>query len=152
MAESIQEKREARRQRRNEEATDDGSEKGLTEKKGTATPSRRKGEVSGQSSTTGGGNIVTRSFRSVRDYLVGVRTEMEKVTWPDREETNRLTRIVMAVLLASSLFLGGLSILFTEIFNLGVTRPWIFMVVFVAFIGLMFAYARYTERSNSSDF
>ncbi len=150
MAESIQEKREARRKRR-EEVSEEPDDKGITEGKGRATPSRRKGEIAG-ASTTGSGNAVTRFFGGIRDYFEGVQSEIEKVTWPNREETSRLTRIVLIVTLASALFLGGLSILFTEIFNLGVVRPWIFIVVFVVFLGLLAAYARFASQHETPEY
>ena len=150
MAESLQEKREARRQRKQETAVaeaDTDIDKSMTEKKGVATPSRRKGEK-----TEGSGNAITRPIRRTVEYFQGVRSEIEKVTWPDREETNRLTRIVLVVTLASALFLGGLSILFTEIFNIGVEQPWVFMLVFVGFLVAMFGYARFTSRGDTLDY
>jgi preprotein translocase subunit SecE len=151
MAESIQEKRKARRKRR-EEGGDELENTGITEGKGRATPSRRKGEITGAGVTVQDGNALTRFFGRIIEYFAGVRSELEKVTWPTREETNRLTRIVLLVTLASALFLGGLSILFTEIFNLGVVRPWIFILVFVAFIGLLLAYARFVGQNETPDY
>ena len=38
-----------------------------------------------------GGNLATRTVGGVRDYLEGVRSELRKVIWPTREETQRLT-------------------------------------------------------------
>jgi preprotein translocase subunit SecE len=153
MAESIKEKRQARRKRNTEpEATVEAVEesKGVTEKKGRPTPSRRKGET--QKHTQDERNAITRGWHTVTDYFHGVRSEIQKVTWPTREETNRLTRIVGIVLIASSLVLGGLSILFTELFNIGVNSPLIFVGVFVVFVGLLFAYSRYVARSESVEF
>ena len=43
--------------------------------------------------------------------------ELRKVTWPTRDETMRLTVIVLAVMIASSLFLGAIDLLLTEIFR-----------------------------------
>jgi preprotein translocase SecE subunit len=148
MAQSLQEKREERRRRRQEEPAEEPETKGITESKGRATPSRRKGETENSDTT----HPILRPFKGMRDYLVGVQTEMQKVTWPNREETSRLTRIVMVVLVASSLFLGGLSILFTEIFNLGVNQPWIFILVFVGFLVALFAYARFSSQADTPDF
>ena len=151
MAESsIQEKRARRRRQRKEDRTETNaeetsSEKGVTEKKGYATPSQRK-----SGTTDGGGNAVTRWFGNVAEYFEGVRSELEKVTWPTREETVRLTYIVAAVTVASALLLGGLSIIFTELFNIGVDTPLIFVGVFVAFVALMLVYGQYSSR-NSAD-
>ncbi|MEM6283053.1 MAG: preprotein translocase subunit SecE [Chloroflexota bacterium] len=151
MAEGSIKERRARRRKRKQEAREEvneeveETEKGITAKKGYATPSRRRGEdntVAVQSN-----NPIVRGFRSVIDYFDGVRSELEKVTWPTREETIRLTWIVSGVTLASALFLGGLSILFTEIFNLGVDNPIVFIGVFVAFLGLIYAFSQYMSRS-----
>jgi|GEM_PF-283323 len=48
------------------------------------------------------------------DYMDGVRAEIEKVTWPTREEAVRLTRIVILVSIAFSIMLG----LFDAIYGL----------------------------------
>ncbi len=149
-AECFIEKRRRRRNRRAESTTEaeveetEAADRGITEAKGYATPSRRKG--GGDSS--GGGNIVVRSARSVVDYFAGVRSELDKVTWPDREESIRLTYIVLAVTVASSLALGLISFGFTQLFRVGLNNPLLFLVVFVASIVGLVAYARYT-RNNS---
>ncbi len=79
-----------------------------TEKKNRPTPSRRDAKV-----TTGNrienlpviGRLVT--------YFRNVYTEMQKVTWPTREETIRLTRIVLSVTVGFSLALGALDIFYS---------------------------------------
>lgn len=152
MAESsIKEKRARRRKRKLEartdapEATEEMADKGITAKKGYATPSRRKGDENTQASP----NPVVRFFSGIVEYFGGVRSELEKVTWPTREETQRLSYIVGIVTLASALLLGGLSIIFTEIFNLGVDQPLVFLGVFVLFLGLLYAYSWYMSRQSS---
>ncbi|MBN1439047.1 MAG: preprotein translocase subunit SecE [Anaerolineales bacterium] len=44
--------------------------------------------------------------------------ELRKVSWPTRDEALRLTAIVMVVLIASSLFLGLIDAILTEVFRL----------------------------------
>ena len=44
--------------------------------------------------------------------------ELRKVSWPTRDEALRLTAIVMAVLIASSVFLGTIDALLTDFFRL----------------------------------
>jgi preprotein translocase subunit SecE len=44
--------------------------------------------------------------------------ELRKVSWPTRDEALRLTAIVMAVLIASSLLLGAIDVLLTNFFRL----------------------------------
>jgi len=152
MTESIQEKRARRRRRKREarqgeiEAENTELEKGITEKKGYATRSRRKGE-----GEVDEGNALTRPFRGPLNYFEGVRSELEKVTWPTPEETQRLSYIVAVVTVASSLFLGGLALIFTRLFNIGVETPTVFIGAFVAFLILLYVYSRY-GRSTGSEF
>jgi preprotein translocase subunit SecE len=51
-------------------------------------------------------------------FLVEVRGELEKVTWPTRKETLKLTAIVVGVSLAVALYVGGLDFLFTRLLGL----------------------------------
>ncbi len=44
--------------------------------------------------------------------------ELKKVNWPTRQEATNLTTIVLIVIVAMSLFLGLLDILFTRLFAL----------------------------------
>jgi preprotein translocase subunit SecE len=44
--------------------------------------------------------------------------ELRKVSWPTRDEALRLTAIVMVVLVASSLFLGAIDGILTDLFRL----------------------------------
>jgi preprotein translocase subunit SecE len=43
--------------------------------------------------------------------------ELRKVTWPTRDEALRLTAVVLAVMIASSIFLGAIDALLTEGFR-----------------------------------
>ncbi len=149
MAESsIQEKREKRRERRRK-ALQSSSKNSA--KKAKATPSESTTTIA-EPSGGGSGNPVVRSLVSVRDYFLGVRSELDKVTWPTRDEATRLTWIVSGVTVASALFLGGLSIIFTELFNLGVNQPLVFIVVFVVFLGLLYGYSQFISRSTPTDY
>ena len=52
-------------------------------------------------------------------FLREVKLELERVSWPKREETVKLTLIVLGVSAAVGLFLGGLDYIltkFTELF------------------------------------
>lgn len=59
-------------------------------------------------------NVISRISRET----IG---ELRKVNWPSRDEAIQLTLIVLAVLAASSAFLGTLDYLFTSLFRLLVT-------------------------------
>ena len=51
--------------------------------------------------------------RSVAAYLRGVVAEMQKVTWPTREEARNLTLLVLAVTVAFAIGLGALDAFFS---------------------------------------
>ncbi|MFZ4814955.1 MAG: preprotein translocase subunit SecE [Phototrophicaceae bacterium] len=140
MAESLKERRERRRKRRVEPSkaiTPDGRNRAVSQK-------------DAPESVDQGGNFVVRWYQSTRNYVVGVRNEINKVTWPTREEASRLTRIVSIVLLSAAVALGGFAALFTFIFQVGIETPWIFLAVFVGFLLLLFGYDRYMQRSNAA--
>ena len=48
-------------------------------------------------------------------FLKEVRVELQKVTWPNREQTTRLTAIVILVSATVAVFVGGLDLLFTKL-------------------------------------
>jgi preprotein translocase SecE subunit len=110
-----------------EEEEDDSEERGLTERKGRATPGRRSLSVEAAPS----GNFVMRSLRTMRGYLDDVRSELSKVAWPTREEVTRLTRIVVGTVIASALVLGAISLIFTELFRIGLEAPVVLVIVLV---------------------
>jgi preprotein translocase subunit SecE len=56
------------------------------------------------------GNFITRFVNET----VG---ELRKVSWPTRDEALRLTAIVLVVMIASSIFLGVIDMLLTELFR-----------------------------------
>lgn len=121
--------------------------RGLTERKGRATPGRRTQEVEVSKSE---GNFITRPIRGLREYLEGVRSEIQKVVWPSREETRRLTGIVLSVTIVSALVLGIISLLFNELFALGLRNPLVFGIVFVLILGAFLYYLRRNSRQTSS--
>ncbi len=57
--------------------------------------------------STGQSNAITR-------YLRQTRGELRKVTWPTRQESQRLTAIVLGVTAVMSLFLGVLDFVFSR--------------------------------------
>ncbi|MEM9955279.1 MAG: preprotein translocase subunit SecE [Chloroflexota bacterium] len=74
-----------------------------------------------------------RSFiSSIFTYLREVRTELQKVSWPDRDEVISLTRIVLLVTAVTSLALGALSIFLTYFLdNIGFDFPLVLVVLFI---------------------
>lgn len=50
-------------------------------------------------------------------FLQETMSELRKSVWPTREETARLTVVVIVLAIAFAFFLGGLDRLFAELFN-----------------------------------
>jgi preprotein translocase subunit SecE len=121
---------------------DESSGRGLTGKKGRATPGRRTQETEVAQTE---GNFITRPLRGLGEYIEGVRSEIQKVVWPTREETRRLTTIVLSVTIISAIVLGAVSFVFNELFVLGIKSPMIFGVLFVVVVG---AFIYYLSQSN----
>lgn len=57
-------------------------------------------------------NVVVRFFQSFREYLKDTASELRKVAWLTREDTLRLTYIVLIVTSVSAAVLGLISFLF----------------------------------------
>lgn len=53
----------------------------------------------------------------VVSFVHEARAEFVKVTWPKRDETVRLTIVVVAVSIMVGAFVGGLDFFFTNIMN-----------------------------------
>lgn len=121
------------------EQTVEEQESSLTEKKGRATPGRRQRSKSKGSSNKPEqeGNALTRPIYATIDYFQNVRGEMQKVSWPSREDTRRLTILCINVTIASAVMLGGLSVILTWFIELGLTpgNAWMLIAVIIAMIG-----------------
>ncbi len=124
------------------------SNRGITAPKGRATPGRRTQEVEEEKSETGIVSTVTSPFRSIGEYWEGVRSELQKVIWPTREETQRLAIIVLVVTILASLVLGALSLIFNAIIAAGLSTPIVFGVILaLAVIGFVI-YLRTANRGS----
>ncbi|MFZ5366563.1 MAG: preprotein translocase subunit SecE [Patescibacteria group bacterium] len=55
-------------------------------------------------------------------FLKEVRSELDKVSWPTREEAVRLTAIVIAVSLAVGFFIGAFDYVFAKIMEILLRR------------------------------
>lgn len=95
--------RQRRRQPVNDETDelDDEDDEGLTPRKDRPTPSAREARERE-------GGLIDRIpvVRTIVAYFRGVASEMQKVTWPSREETTRLTAVVLGVTIAFAIGLG----------------------------------------------
>jgi preprotein translocase subunit SecE len=73
-------------------------------------------------------NIFVRAWRGLREYLSTTRAELQKVTWPTRQETLRLSGIVLGVTIVFSIALGLLDLVYGQLFTLGFNTPALFIV------------------------
>jgi preprotein translocase subunit SecE len=130
-----------------DEGEDEGSEtRGITAPKGRATPGRRTQEVEEEKAESGIVSGITSPFRTMAEYWEGVRSEMDKVIWPTREETQRLSTIVLVVTIISSAILGLLSLIFSAIISAGLNAP---LIVFGAiFLLAVVGFGIYLRSSN----
>ncbi len=62
-------------------------------------------------SPSGGGRT------SPTQFMRETYEELRKCVWPSREETARLTMVVIVLAIAAGFFLGGLDRVFAELFN-----------------------------------
>lgn len=61
-------------------------------------------------------------MKKVLEYLVGVKAELKKVTWPNKEEVVRLTLLVFVTSGIVAAYVGALDFSFTKILGLIVSR------------------------------
>jgi preprotein translocase subunit SecE len=132
---------EEKKERKRKSASDDAS----LESKGRATPGRRQKVKNSEE-----GSAFTRPFRNFFSYLSEVNNELKKVTWPTREDTIRLTRIVLIATVVSSLVLGSLAFIADRVVAFGLDNELIFVVLFAAVVVGTFAYMRRGSSAGSS--
>lgn len=56
--------------------------------------------------------FLTRFFRTIVDFMKGVRAELKKVTWLSREDLIQYTAIVIVICAIMSVFVWGLDTVF----------------------------------------
>lgn len=136
--------KKGRRRRPAEEVEETiSSEVTVGEGKGRATPGRRSQTVQSEER----GNFITRPIFRLLEYIGDVRGELGKVSWPSREDTIRLTRIVIIATIVASLGLGIIGLLFGEFIRLGLNTPLLFAILAaIVFVGVFYWF----RRSNSS--
>lgn len=61
---------------------------------------------------------ISASSRVSLNFLGGIKEELKKVTWPTRQETIRLTMIVVSVSLIIGLYIGIIDILLARLLRM----------------------------------
>jgi len=54
-------------------------------------------------------------LKEIKNYLVGVKTETKKVSWPSRKVALKDSLIVIGISLTAAVFLGGIDYALSEI-------------------------------------
>jgi len=117
--------------------------RGLTPKKGYATVGRRSTALEEPERR----GLIVR----IREYSVGVRSELEKVSWPTRQDVVRLTRLVILVTVLAALTLGLITLGFNQLFVSGIDNPIIFLVFGVVVAAVAFFIWRGNRKQGGSE-
>lgn len=56
-------------------------------------------------------------MKQVRKYIQEITNELQKVTWPTREQTTEKTVLVITVSIIAGLYLGLLDYIFQQLFT-----------------------------------
>ncbi len=51
-------------------------------------------------------------FSKIKSYIIESKQEFKRVNWPTKQETGRMTLVVVILSLATALFLGTLDFIF----------------------------------------
>ena len=118
-------------------AVEEQTQAAITQKKGKATPGRRTRKVKTTAKAEPQGNAITRPLYMTVDYFSNVRSELNKVAWPNRHDTRRLTILCINVTIASAIFLGILVVIWSEFMRIGLNpgMAWMLLAVIVAMVG-----------------
>lgn len=102
-----------------------------TEKKGRPTPGRRTSSTAKVAAKVGVERVPV--IGGIVDYFRGVYAEMQKVTWPTREETISLTQLVLAVTVIFSISLGLVDTFYSWWFKSALEdNPGLFLLIALA--------------------
>ena len=58
----------------------------------------------------------------IKKYIVEVKTEMNKVSWPSRQKTIKDSLLVIAASVGTSLFIGGVDMVFQSLTGVILTK------------------------------
>lgn len=114
-------------------------------RKDRATPSQRQGKSRKEQGLINRIPIV----RGIAAYFRGVVAEMQKVTWPSREEATRLTGVVLGVTIAFAIVLGILDTFLTWWFSQAFSadsEPLFLGIAAVIFVVISGGYAALRNR------
>ncbi len=123
-----------------EDTAEEQDDSAITGKKGLATPGRRTRKAK-KTKNEPQGNTITRPLFQVLEYFSNVRSELNKVAWPTRADTRRLTILCINVTIASAIFLGILAVLWSEFMRIGLNPGYAWMLIAVIIVMVAGAFA-----------
>lgn len=149
---SVDELRKRRRERRGEGFSAAVPAKANSSGEAAA-PSRRAAE---RASSAPQPNIFQRIpiVRPIYNYLAESVEELQKVTWPSQEETNRLTRMVITFTIFSAIGLGAFDLFYGWWFRQALEDVTLFLGLgaVVSVVGLVFTYFFFIKPDEISNF
>jgi len=85
---------------------------------------KSRGDDSGSSSGVASGALgwLPRKYAEVKAFLVEVRSELKKVTWPSRAEVYQTTLVVIGTSIFFGFYLWGLDLVFSRVLSLVLKR------------------------------
>lgn len=57
-------------------------------------------------------------IEKVKEFLLGVRAEMEKVTWPERAQVRSATILIVILVFIMATIIGALDLVITQVLGL----------------------------------
>ena len=57
-------------------------------------------------------------LEKLKEFLAGVRAEMEKVTWPEREQVQSATLLIIVLVVVMAAIIGVLDLIITQVLGL----------------------------------
>lgn len=158
---TIGEQQEGRRPRRRPQTVQRPRQQGKREQaaeeraltsasRGRSTPARRREEEI-EEKPQQSGSLIARTTQGLSEYFQGVRSELQKVTWPTRDDVRRLGIIVIVALIISAIALGLISAAFTEMFRVGFENP-VILLGFMLIVGVIGVVYYWMQNRRSSTY
>jgi preprotein translocase subunit SecE len=57
-------------------------------------------------------------IEKIKEFLLGVRAEMEKVSWPDRTQVQSATILILLLVTVVAVIIGALDLVLTRVLGL----------------------------------
>jgi preprotein translocase subunit SecE len=61
---------------------------------------------------------MTNVIDKIKEFLLGVRAELEKVSWPERTQVQSATILILILVLVCAAIIGALDLIITQVLGL----------------------------------